>query len=227
MMVGISKYLTGDTNRRLYKGDSESSDYGTTNSTYDPAQSDFYTDLLNRSQSWMNNGGMETSDYSNQMQDILTQQGDVYSEMMQGGYDQTALNNAMNANAQQATQSFERNVIPTLTTNANMAGQAGSSRSGIAEGLAASDLNQQISNQNASMIWDAEQNAMARQAAGAQGMTGLLSGYNQLSQYQNQLNNSDLESLLTYKGLIDGNYGGSENTVKTGETSAGTAAGFI
>lgn len=212
---------------RLCKGEAEQNDYGTTTSTYDPAQSDFYNDLLSRSQTWLQNGGMQTADYSNQMQQNLDAQQAAYTDMMSGEYDRTALNNTMNANAQAATQQFQRNVVPGLTTQANMTGQAGSSRAGIAEGIATSDLNTTIANQNANMIWNAEQQANQRKMAGVQGMAGLLGGYQQLGQYQNQLANTGLESLLTYKNLIGGNMGGTENSVKRESTSAETGAGFI
>lgn len=223
----LQKFRDGNFNARLYKSDTESTQTGSSTSTYDPAQSDFYNDLLSRSQAWLNNGGIQSTDYSNQMRGILDSQMGAYQEMMRGGYDQEALNNAMNANAQAATQQFERNVIPTLGAQANMAGQAGSSRSSIAEGLAASDLNQTIANQNAKMIWDAEQQAQARKMAGVQGMNNLLSGYQQLGTYQNQLRNLDLESLLTYKTLIGGNMGGTETGTQTGTTTAESGGGFI
>lgn len=223
----FQKYMNGNFNTRLYKGDAEQTQTGSSSSTYNPAQQDFYKDLLSRSQAWLNQGGINSTDYSNQMSDILGQQMGAYQEMMSGGYDKTALNNAMNANSQAATQSFQRNVLPALGTQANMAGQAGSSRSGIAEGLATSDLNQQIANQNANMIWNAEQQAAQRKMAGVQGMSGLLQGYQQLGQYQNQLGNLGLESLLTYKNLIGGNMGGTETGTNSGTSSSEAGGGFI
>ena len=219
--------MDGNFNTRLYKGDADQTQTGSSKSTFDPAQSDFYTDLLNRSQAWLNQGGINSTDYSNQMEDILGQQMGAYQDMMKGGYDREALNNAMNANSQAATQSFQRNVLPTLSSQANLSGGAAGSRRGIAEGLAASDLNQQIANQNASMIWNAEQQAAQRKMAGVQGMSGLLQGYNQLGQYQNQLGNLGLESLLTYKNLIGGNMGGTETTNTTGTATTEAKGGFI
>lgn len=219
--------MNGNFNTRLYKGDAENTQSGSQTSTFTPAQQDFYNDLLSRSQSWLNNGGINSTDYSNQMQGILDAQMAGYQDMMQGGYDREALNNAMNANAQAATQQFERNVIPTLGTQANMAGQAGSSRSGIAEGLAASDLNTTIANQNANMIWNAEQAAQQRKMAGLQGMGNLLQGYQNLGTYRNQLNNLDLESLLTYKNLIGGNMGGTETGTTSGTSVTEGSGGFI
>lgn len=226
-MLFHTKFIDGNFNTRLYKGDAEQTQTGSTTSTYNPAQQDFYNDLLDRSQSWLNNGGIQSTDYSQQMEGILGQQMNAYQDMMSGDYDRAALNNAMNANAQAATQQFQRNVLPTLNTQANMSGQAGSSRAGIAEGLATSDLNQQIANQNASMIWNAEQQAQQRKMAGAQGMAGLLQGYNQLGQYQNQLQNLPLESLLTYKNLIGGNMGGTERNQTTGTAVTEGSGGFI
>lgn len=219
--------MNGNFNTRLYKGDAEQTQTGSSSSTYTPAQQDFYKDLLQRSQDWLNQGGINSTDYSQQMENILGQQMGAYQDMMSGSYDKTALNNAMNANAQAATQQFRRNVLPQLTTQANMAGGAGGSRAGIAEGLATSDLNQQITNQNASMIWNAEQQAAQRKMAGAQGMAGLLQGYNQLGQYRNQLGNLPLESLLTYKNLIGGNMGGTETGTNTGTSSTESGGGFI
>lgn len=220
--------MNGNFNTRMYKGDADQTQTGSQTSTYTPAQQDFYNNLLKQATGWLEQGGIRPgADYGGQFREGLEQQQQFYQNMMQGGYDETALNNAMNANAQAATQQFQRNVLPTLSSQANLAGGAAGSRRGIAEGLAASDLNTTIANQNAQMIWNAEQQAMQRQMAGAQGLAGVNQGFMQLSDYENRRRNLGLESLLAYKNLIGGNMGGTETGTSTGTSTAESGGGFI
>ncbi len=224
----FQKFTDGNFNTRMYKGDGDQTQTGSQTSTYTPGQQEFYDNLLSQATGWLNQGGIQAGqDYGQQYRAGLEQQQGFYQDMMRGGYDKEALNNAMNANAQAATQQFERNVIPTLSSQANLSGGAAGSRRGVAEGIAASDLNQSISNQNAQMIWNAEQQAMQRQMAGAQGLANVNQGFMQLSDYENRRRNTGLESLLAYKNLIGGNMGGTENTSQTGFSSTKSGGGFI
>ena len=204
-------------------GDQKQTSSQTGSSTWKPIQSQDYEQLLQRANDWLNAGGINLgTDYSGEMKTILDNQYNKYSEMMNGQVDQTALNNAMTASAESATQNFQRNVLPSIQQNFTMSGGGSGSRQGIAEGLAMGDLNSQIARTNAQLAYEAEQNNINRQMAGAQGMNNLMAGYQNLDQYQAGRANSYLQSLQAYRDMISGNFGGTEST--TG-TTTGTAKG--
>lgn len=216
MLVTRFQNLAGLGNR-LMKGDTEQTQSGSQTSTYDPAQQDFYDKLLNQANDWLNQGGInQGTDYTSQLQGNLDNTAAFYQNAMNQGVNQQALQGAMDSYSQAATQNFQRNVIPTLQAQSNMSGTTNSSRTGIAEGLAASDLNQQIVNQNAQLAWNAEQDALNRQMQAAQGYNSLLGQQMSIADYQNRYNNTGLESLLAYKQLISGNMGGTESGSSTG-----------
>lgn len=222
------KMLHGSFDNRLMKGEQEQTQAGTGSSTYDPAQADFYGKLLSRAEDWMSQGGIgQGADYTQSMLRNLESAGGAYQQMMSGGYDEQALQNAMSANAQASTQAFERNVMPTISSQANMAGGAAGSRRGIAEGIAAGDLASSIQQQNAQMIWNAEQQAAQRKVAGAQGMQSLFGQYMGMQNLANQQANLPMQSLLAYKQLISGNMGGTESTTSTQTGKAEAGGGFI
>ena len=220
--------MGGNFNTRLYKGDADQTQTGSQTSTYTPGQQEFYDKLLGQATGWLEQGGIQAGqDYGQQYRAGLEQQQGFYEDLMRGGYDKTALNNAMNANSQAATQQFQRNVLPTLSSQANLSGGSAGSRRGIAEGIATTDLNQSIQNQNAQMIWNAEQQSIQRQMAGAQGLAGVNQGFMQLSDYENRRRNLGLESLLAYKNLIGGNMGGTETGTTYGTSNTESGGGFI
>lgn len=83
-----------------------------------------------------------------------------------------------------ATDNLTRNVLPVIRSGANMSGQYGGSRQGIAEGLAAGDLQKQLAlsaqglnaglaQTNAGTLSNAFENAQNRQANSAQFLGGL------------------------------------------------------
>ncbi|QEG09200.1 hypothetical protein CPT_Phriendly_048 [Vibrio phage Phriendly] len=190
-------------------------------SIWKPVQSGNYQELLNRADSWLAQGGFQLgTDYSGQMQDILGASQNMYLEMMNSNVDQNAVNNAMNAAATSATTNFQRNVLPGIQQTANQAGAGAGSRSAIAEGLAMGDLNSQIAQTNAQLAYEAEQNNIQRRMAGVQGLGNLMSGYQNLSEYQAGRANSYMQSMLAYKDLISGNMGGEETSSTTGTVKA-------
>ena len=75
------------------------------------------------------------------------QQGDIsgLNKMASGANQNLALGGAIDAGLNQINNNFNRNIMPGISSGAVGAGQSGSSRQGIAEGLAASDANQQAS----------------------------------------------------------------------------------
>lgn len=210
------------------KGEETSSSTSTGTSTFDPAQKDFYDKLLNQAGDWLAGGGIQSgTDFSDSMKDIMQNANSQYQEMIEGGYDKEALNNAMQANADAAYQNFNRNTMQSIGTTSQLTGGGSGSRRGIAEGLAASDLNSQINQQNQNMIWQAEQNALKNKQAGLQGQLGLLGQYANLSQYEQSMKNKYLESLLAYKDLISGDMGGTETTTGTTTGTAQTGGAWI
>lgn len=92
-----------------------------------------------------------------------------------GGGDMTALNTAMNSavnatnagfktNQDNVTNALMRNVLPSIRSNAVLAGQYGSSRQGVAEGNAISDYTNQLTNANTSLAATNSANTTAQAA---------------------------------------------------------------
>ena len=81
------------------------------------------------------------------------------AEMQQGGINPN-LEAHYNAANSAANRNLQRNILPGIESSAQMAGQFGSSRQGIAEGIALSDANQQSTDLAANMYgqaYDADQ----------------------------------------------------------------------
>lgn len=143
---------------------------------------------------------------------------------------------------QSTTQAFNQNVLPQLKSGAVQAGGVGSSRAGIAEGLAAQGLQQQIAQQTAGItsaaygqglsaytqgLSLAPQTAQLQSAAGdqQQQISSVLAGIETLPQDQ------QLQLLQAYQGLIGGSYGGTTTgpAAETGGLSGalgGASAGY-
>ena len=104
------------------------------------------------------NMGNQAQNYAQGFQDPSMQ---AFQQQAQGGYQpgavtgleymasgknqNQALGGAIDAGLGQINRNFNRNIMPGITGGAVGAGQSGSSRQGIAQGLAASDANQQAS----------------------------------------------------------------------------------
>ena len=125
-------------------------------------------------------GGSGTNKYSSMMptaagvQQVTSDQGygDAMSQILSGTPNNPYLQQMSQDNADLATQNFQRNVLPSIQSGAALAGGYGGSRQGIAEGVAMSDLNNQILQANNQLFGNAYEQAAQRQAA----MTGQLSG---------------------------------------------------
>lgn len=198
----------------------------TTNSMY---QQDYFDKLLGEASAWFDQGGLKGGpDYTNDMRKNLMQQAKQYQDMMHGTENREALSNALRSQADEAQTNFDRNILPSIRNTANQAGTSNSSRRGIAEGLAASDFNKQLSNQQAQTINQFEQNAMNQKMAGAQGLGNV---FGQMANLQGiAQNNSDqakqLQSMLALQGLISGNMGGTSSTKGSGTSEGGGQSGF-
>lgn len=76
-----------------------------------------------------------------------TDAGSAIQQLLQGGGGQNPfLDQLVQGAAQGQINNFQRNILPGISSEAQQAGQIGGSRQGIAEGIAGSDLSQQIAN---------------------------------------------------------------------------------
>ena len=203
-------------------GDDVSTNESTSSSETILGQDSQLDSLLAAADKWLAAGGLEGGkDITGQLGGLLGAQGNHYNDVLSGKVDQTALNNALQSQADMAQQTFERNVLPSIGTASNMTGSSGSSRRGIAEGLAASDMQSQLmANQNAT-INQFQQQAVQNQNQAAAGMGNL---FGQGSAFQGMLNGQSdsakmLQSLMAFKDLISGNMGGTVNTEGTGTST--------
>lgn len=142
------------------------------------AQKTYWDSAYDQKQNYQNaqdafNSGLGADSPYNQL-------GEQASSTLQGMMTQDPVNNPyLQGNVQSAmdqiTQNLQRNILPSVGTDAQMAGQFGSSRHGIAQGLALSDANKQASDLAQSMYGQAYDQGMQNRlnATGqAQGMLG-------------------------------------------------------
>ena len=166
----------------IFGGGSESS---TAPSKVYGAQDPFLQDLYARAQ-MASYGGMG-SNYANQInQGAQTgyqnqMQGGFQNPQLQqglqnfGGMQNQALGGAIQAGLGQINNNFNRNIMPGINAGSAMTNTSGGSRQGIAQGLAASDANQQATNFVNQMQSNNFQNMMQNQL-GAYGQMGQLQG---------------------------------------------------
>lgn len=256
-----------------WKGGSSKS---TTTST--PHQQKQYDTLLSKSDQWLNAGGFDdnyggsagfdpvadmTSGQQSgiqgmtttgqNLQDIYGTQGLKSLDTYLGAYDPnaTGLRDAQAAAAEQAQFDFETGQMGNIRQGAVDAGQFGSSRAGIAEGLARGRLAQGIAANNANMqLQDQQQfnqnrlntlNNLSAITKGLSSGSGLQYDAGALDQQQQQKeilgqldkwayeNNASANDLLAYKQLVSGEMGGTSvsKTPKSGGSGLGSALGSI
>ncbi len=215
--------------QKMFKGSNKTS--SSSMETYDPAQSEYFQQLLRGASEWLTGGGLVGTG-GQQEENIgkaLGAMGGYYGDVLSGDRDRAALEAAKNANAVAAQQNLEQNLIPTITESANMSGGAGGSRQGIAEGMAVNQASQDLMNKNAQMEYQFQQDTMKNQANAAQGMLNLAGGLQALQ--DSQAGSSDqammLQSLLAFKDLISGNMGGTTVGKGTQTGSKGNNVGSI
>lgn len=246
-------------------------DGGEQETTTTPYQKDQYDKLLGKSDAWLKGGGFDkyyggSSNFDpvanltgGQRQSILDMDAtaknlsSIYNgagtqslQRFLGEYDpnKTGLAAAQSAAAEQAQFDFETGQMGNIRQGAVNAGQYGSSRAGIAEGLARGRLAQGIAANNAQMAYQDQQaynqnqmNALANLSQISQGLnsgntmkwdaSALIQGQQQ-NEIAGQLqkwayeNNVDLNNLLAYKNLISGDMGGT-STMEGG----GGGGGFM
>jgi hypothetical protein len=251
----------------------------TTTTTSKPYQQGYYADLLNKSKSWINNGGFDknyggspnfdpVADMNQSQQDaiqgLLQGGGNIQDLLNQGGLDtfssflkpydpnNTGLQDAISAANFGLTRDFNQSVLPGIGAGAQGAGQYGSTRHGVAEGIAAQGLADAMTNNAQGLAFQDQQNYRNQQlqtlGSLSQISKGLLSGSagqydaGSLLQGQDQKeilgqlekwayeNNVELNDLLAYKELISGNMGGKNVTESSGGgggSGLGAAIGSI
>ena len=98
---------------------------------------------------------------------------DAATKALSGQVDNPYLTDMAKGAADVATENYLRSVAPAMRSGARMSGMYGSSRQGIAEGLAQSDLNNQVLRASTDLFGGAYENAQQRAAAMAGQMAGL------------------------------------------------------
>lgn len=236
-----------------------------------PKQSKQYADLLNRSQGWIKGGGLDqnyggsagfdpvANMNTGQTNAIggMTSTGKNLSSIYNGlgmsslkdtlgAYDpdKTGLSSAIAAANEQSNFDFETDTMGQIRQGASGAGQYGSTRAGIAEGLARGRLAQSQTNNAQALAFQDQQaynanrtNALANLSAISAGLnSGNTTQYDANSLLQNQQqneiqgqlqkwayeNNVDLNNLLAYQQLVSGDMGGKTE----GEGGSGGSGGM-
>lgn len=239
--------------------------------TSTPYQQDYYKNLLEGANAWMSGGGfdktyaggMDTVADMNERQkaglegsyNTASTLGQLYSGAGQGAlsdylgpYDpsKTGLSAAIQAANDQSNFNFETQINPNIRQGAQGAGQYGSSRHGIAEGLARGQL-AATQQQNASQLaFQDQQNFNQNRTNVLNNLSGITKGLNSpsglmydagtLEQTQNQNeiqgalqkwayeNNVRLQDLQAYQSLISGDMGGTVTGQSTTKTSGPSAS---
>lgn len=166
-----------------------------------------------------------------------------------GPYDpnKTGLTSALKAANEQSQFDFETGQMGNIRQGATEAGQFGSSRAGIAEGLARGRLAQGQAATAADMAYRDQQNFNTNRLNTLNNLTGITKGLSsgsglqydagaldqqqQQKEIQSQLeqwgyeNNVNLNDLLAYKQLISGDMGGTNTTVNKSSGGGGSGLG--
>lgn len=239
-----------------------------TSSTSTPTQTPQYNNLLNKSDTWLNNGGLDSSyggginptagftqgqtdavngmtGTGNALQSVYNNQGMQSLGNFLGAYDpsKTGLSSAIDASNSQLDWNYNTQVAPQIRQGAVDTGQFGSSRSGIAEGIAQSQLSQQKTNAASQLAFQDQQAYNSNQLSALGNLSAISKGLGsgdglsydaqalQQNQNQNEINgqldkwayenNVDLNNLLAYKQLISGDMGGTTSGTSTGGGGGG------
>lgn len=267
LRLGVAPQMADEASS-LWKGDSGGKQKSTATST--PTQSVEYKDLLNQSTGWLNGGGFD-KDYGgsagfdtvadmNQtqqgavngmvgvgsgVQDMLNTSGLSSLGNYLGAYDpnKTGVNSAINAANSNLDWNYGTQVAPQIRQGATDAGQFGSTRHGVAEGIATTQLMQQKANNAATMTYNDQQAYNQNQLGVLNNLSTISKGLNSgnalqydagtinQTQQQNEINgqlekwayenNVDLNDLLAYKNLISGDMGGTNVSVTKGSSGGG------
>lgn len=183
---------------------------------------------------------------SSQLNQLLGGQGTSALSSYLQPYDPnaTGLNAALDSVNRRLDQNFETQVNPQIRQGAQGAGQYGSSRHGIAEGLARSELSQQKIDAGSQLAFQDQQSYNQNRLNVLGNLGGIASGLNAgntlgyeagaIQQGQDQAeiagqlekwayeNNVPLNDLLAYQSLISGSMGGTVNSSGVSTTNSKT-----
>lgn len=247
-----------------------------TESTSKPHQQAQYNTLLKGADEWKSNGGFD-KDFGGQAgfdpvanftpEQMAAIQGmtstgqglsDVYNGLGMdslrdslGAYDpsKTGLNSALDNMYERSNFDFDTNQAGQIRQGATTAGQFGSSRHGIAEGLARDRLSQNQTNAASQMALADQQNFNTNRTNTLNNLSAISKGLNSgnvtqydagaLNQGQEQAeimgqlqkwayeNNVELNDLAAYKSLISGDMGGKTNSESSGGGGGSSPWGAI
>lgn len=241
-----------------------------------PYQQKDYDKLLKGAGSWLDQGGFDkdyggAADFNSvagmtqgqqagiagshqtgqNLQGLYNQQGGQSLGNFFGAYDpnKTGLNEAMGAVNNQMDWNYNTNTAQTIRDGATGAGQYGSTRHGVAEGIAQSQLSQQKMNANSQMAFQDQQQFNQNQLSMLGNLSSITKGLNsgaglqydagslEQQQKQNEINgqlqkwmyenNASLNDLLAYKQLISGDMGGTGVTTTKGGGGGSSGWGTV
>ena len=269
--MGVSPTIA-DAESSLFKGDGGQKQTTNQTQTSTPFQQEQYKNLTGAADAWLASGGYDKTyaggmdtvanmtpeqqqalanqvGLSGQLGSIFGTQGTAALTDYLGAYDptKTGLSAAIDAANARSNYNFETQVNPQIRQGAQGAGQYGSSRHGIAEGLARGQLADSQQQTAAQLAFQDQQNFNSNRTNILNNLGGIAAGLNapndlryqsgQLQQTQNQNeiqglldkwayeNNVDVNTLNAYKSLISGDMGGTTVTNATTKTSGGGGAG--
>ncbi|UMO76448.1 hypothetical protein DNAM_200 [Pseudomonas phage BroderSalsa] len=257
-----------------FKGDGGKSK-GESTTVSRPHQQGNYDKLLGASDQWLDGGGFDknyggvegfdpVADFTQEQKDALGQMNQQGKDLQGiyggagmdslkdalGTYDptKTGLNTALDNMYERSNFDFDTNQAGQIRQGAQGAGQFGSSRHGIAEGLARDRLSQNQSATASNMAMQDQQNWNTNRTNTLNNLGAISKGLNSgntmqydtgaLQQGQNQAeiqgqldkwaydNNVNLNDLLAYKNLISGDMGGT-NTTNTTQKGGGGGGGGL
>ena len=239
-------------------------------STSTPYQQEQYGNLLSGADAWLQGGGFDKNYGGSAGFDPVAdmnenQQGGIQgsygtADQLKGlyggaGYDslaaalgpydptKTGLSAAIDAANNRSNYNFETQVNPQIRQGATGAGQYGSTRHGIAEGLARGQLAQTQQDNANTLAFQDQQAFNANRTNTLNNLSGITKGLNsanglqydagtlEQTQQQNEIagqlqkwayeNNVSLQDLQAYQQLISGNMGGTETGQSTTKSSGG------
>lgn len=129
--------------------------------------------------------------------------GAALQNQLSGSVNNPYMQQMANAITQNGAANFNNNVMPALRGGAQVAGQYGSSREGIAEGLAAKSYQQDMANQLSNLYGGAYESAQNRQLQAGSTLAGL----DQQAQMANASNALQQQSINNQYGLGLGQLG--------------------
>lgn len=236
--------------------------------TSTPFQSEQNQNLLDAADNWAKSGGYDQTYFGGQdpvadmtgnqqaglggqanlgqdLQGLFGGAGQAALSDYLGAYDpsKTGLSGAIDAANNRSNFNFETQVNPQIRQGAQGAGQYGSSRHGIAEGLARGQLAQSQSDNAQTLAFQDQQNFNANRTSVLNNLGNISKGLNsgnqlqydagqlEQTQQQNEIqgqlekwayeNNVDVNTLNAYKNLITGDMGGTQTGNSTTKSSGG------